>query len=80
MIRPTRHHTNAITRCLMLLKSGLNDNLEKRFWKDIERDMDYLADVQNMLYEFMANPTLPFSEASVKAVDPEFNHVSDAPN
>lgn len=60
MQKPTLKHVSAITRSIALLKSGLSDDLEKRFHKAIEHDMILMQQVKVMLLRMIENPTLPF--------------------
>lgn len=79
MTKPCQKHLGAITRSQALLKSGLADVLEKRFHKEIQRDLILLGEVREMLFEVMANPTLPFTEIEPPLAEPMFDHINEVP-
>jgi len=68
-MKPKMKHVYAITRSQNLLKSGVDDVLEKRFHKAIERDLMLMTEVKTMLLSMIENPTLPFVETVEKGVD-----------
>lgn len=80
MTKPTFKHVSAITRSIHLLQSGLDDELEKRFHKPIERDMILVKQVRAMLLKMIENPTLPFTEQSANAEPAKLEPLSEAPN
>lgn len=71
MTKPKMKHVSAITRSIHLLENGLSDDLEKRFHKAIERDLNLMNEVKDMLYVMIENPTLPFTEidSGLQAID-----------
>lgn len=80
MTKPKVKHCSAITRSIHLLEHGLSDDLEKRFHKAIERDLELLKDVKDMLYVMIENPTLPFVEAVSCLEAIELIPLADVPN
>lgn len=80
MTKPKVKHCSAITRSIHLLEHGLSDDLEKRFHKAIERDLELLKEVKEMLYVMIENPTLPFVEAVSCLEAIELIPTTDVPN
>lgn len=60
MTKPNRKHLTAITHSVHLLEHGLADEVEKRFHCYMVRDISLLTEIKNMLFQMIANPTLPF--------------------
>lgn len=80
MNKPERKHVAAITRSIHLLENGLKDDLEKDFHKGIERDLNLLKEVKDMLFDIMANPTLPFVITQPDSAQPILDQIENAPN
>lgn len=80
MLKPTSKHIESIVRCEQLLKSGLNSVVRQQFRNNIEEDLLALSEVKQMLYQVVANPTLPFLEAEPLRDEPALDKIENEPD
>lgn len=80
MTKPTQKHVSAIVRSVHLLESGLSDDLEKRFHKAIERDLNLMREVKQMLSQMIENPTLPFLDGPPTEPELLINPIEQEPD
>lgn len=70
--KPKIKHIAAVTRAQHLLETGINVDGNPKLRKSIEDDIATLCEVRQILYQFIENPTLPFTVVIVNEPNAAF--------
>lgn len=73
-------HITAVTRAQNLLETAVNVDNNAKLRKSIEKDIQILAELREILYYAYENPTLPYHVEQRLDPIPLLNDISEEPN
>lgn len=73
-------HISAVTSAMKLYQTCLDDNFQSHVHKSVQREMDTLIELRDILLEMHRNPSLPFTTLEPSMADPILDQIENEPD